>query len=117
MKNKPKMITANLNFPEGEYNHYVTELHRESINQLLIQLEKLIIDGLKNHGYEFDSREKLENFVKDNCDCIVHGDVKTYTVKGVPFLGYKEEKSLGFPSRFSNSLDSYQYVISSYKFL
>jgi len=56
--------------------------------ELANKFERLIIEGLKLKGYEFENKIDLENFVKEHCRCEDYADVKqrTYFVKGVPFF-------------------------------
>ncbi len=113
MKKKPIGIAANLNSPEIDCN-YINELQKEIIEQVLIELEHAFIEGLKRHGYEFESKQELECFVKENCTCMVSGGTKTYTVNGVPFFAYYEGFYFDIEQAESNL---FNMKIGTYRFL
>lgn len=57
-------------------------------NNLVNQLEGLLIQGLKNKGFEFKNIIELENFIKTRCRKEDHIEFKKhiYYVDEIPFL-------------------------------
>jgi hypothetical protein len=57
-------------------------------SKLNMQLEDLMIEGLKRKGFEFENRLELEKFIKSNCRCEDRADIKqrTYFVNDIPFF-------------------------------
>jgi len=57
------------------------------------QLENYMIEGIKRKGFEFKNRIELEAFIKSNCRCEDHTDVKEriYFVNDIPFFLHSYE--------------------------
>lgn len=67
------------------FTHYLTQ---ELSNNLISEMEKIFIEGLKRKGFEFSSKIEIERFVSTRCRCddnIQHKE-KMYYVDDVPFL-------------------------------
>ena len=73
-----------------------------SLNNIRMELSKMLdnvfIEGLKLKGFEFENRIELESFIKSNCKCEYHVDVKEkiYYVNNIPFLLHKYESEYDF---------------------
>lgn len=65
----------------------------ELAKKLSDKFEEIFIEGLRLKGFEFDSRQELETFVKENCECIDDflDGAKYYYINGNPFLLHKYE--------------------------
>jgi len=94
------------------------EMQKNVVFDLVNQLEKVIINGLKSKGFEFDKREDLENFIKDRCRCedYVQKQQKIYYVDEIPFLLHNYEVIYNPIERNENSTSisanwgTYQYL-------
>lgn len=75
------------------------ELIRNIQNDLISQLEKAFIEGLKRKGFEFETKFALEQFVKKHCKCLDNNNLKerVYTVDDIPFLLHKYETKISNP--------------------
>lgn len=62
-------------------------------NGLVNQLEDLLIQGLKNKGFEFNNKIELENFIKTRCrkEDYVEKKEHIYYVDNIPFFLHNYE--------------------------
>ena len=63
-------------------------IQHDVISRLFNQLEVLLIQGLKNKGFEFENRIELENFIRTRCRKEDHIEFKKhiYYVDEIPFF-------------------------------
>lgn len=94
------------------------ELHEHTtsaVTRLTEKLDAAIVEGLKRHGYEFNTRAELANFIKEKCQAISKGDhpnkTTVYYAEGTAFFYHKEK--VDFKTEGLNatvSLGSYAFI-------
>lgn len=118
MKQTKMGITNLKNIDLPNYDIIPDIINRIS-NDLKIKLENYFIEGLKRKGFEFNSQNELESFIKDRCRCADDTGLKerVYYVDNVPFFlhNYKSDPlqmpSDGFDEyRITSNLGSYSYI-------
>jgi len=87
------------------YNLQEHAIHQLA-NNLQNQLEEAFIEGLKRKGFEFETKFKLEHFVKIHCKCLDNINLKerVYTVKDIPFLIHKYETKISKPIEIDKTM-------------
>ena len=66
----------------------------EEINEKLSnEFDKILIEGLRLKGFEFDNENDLHNFIKNNCRCedYLAKQQRVYFVNDIPFLLHNYE--------------------------
>ena len=69
------------------------DVKRRLYNGLVNQLEDLLIQGLKNKGFEFNNKIELENFIKTRCrkEDYIEKKEHIYYVDNIPFFLHNYE--------------------------
>jgi hypothetical protein len=62
-------------------------------NDINTQFDNYIVEGLKRKGFVFKSKFEIESFIKSNCRCDDHYDIKEriYYVNDIPFFLHRYE--------------------------
>ena len=92
----------------------ITRRMAERINE---KLTEHFIEGLKRKGFEFKTREELENFIKSNCKCEdnVHLKQRKYFVNDIPFFIHYYEVDMNINWDSNDSIKSVSY--GNYRYL
>jgi len=89
------MIEQLLNNDDLKSNcfNFVDDITNKLYCDLNKQLDIYFIEGLKIKGFEFTNKTELELFIKQNCRCEDHINVKerVYFINDTPFLLYNYE--------------------------
>jgi hypothetical protein len=84
-----KMNAENAQYLQFLQNDVISRLS----NGLVNQLEDLLIQGLKNKGFEFNNKIELENFIKTRCrkEDYIEKKEHIYYVDNIPFFLHNYE--------------------------
>lgn len=72
---------------------FARELEDKVVDSLTKNFENIIIEGLKRKGIEFDDKNELFDFAKENLSCLRRGDSITYYLNNIPFVIIKYKLS------------------------
>lgn len=97
----------------------IEELNKAITENLANKFDEIFIEALKRKGFEFDSKQKLFDFIKENIVCIDNSIIeqKTYKVKNIPFFihNYKADFDLSKLHRDKESTITATY--GTYEFI
>ena len=92
-KTKPMEIASTIDSFDEMMQHQsnvLDEMMKQMTTIFVNKLDAIVEHGLRLKGFEFDSRNELEAFIKSNC--VREHNLRTmqdvYYVKGLPFLAH-----------------------------
>ena len=86
---------------------------------LSLQIDNYIIEGLKRKGYSFDNRNELYEFIKKYCRAEENtiNKERIYYVKNVPFMLHKYENELSIDKVITDDRITFTATCGSYTYL
>lgn len=98
---KPKKIKS-IKLPKSTRS--IEEITNMFLQKIKEQADKVFLEALKMHGYEFENTNDIVCFIAENCTPKTENNKRTYYVKGVPFMVYNENAQSVLVDEISGNL-------------